>query len=168
MKTGTKSLLFGAHQFLIHPILVCRAWRALYGNLDFKTFLCIMVHDWGYWGCSDMDGQEGSLHPFKGGKLARRLGLGQEYVDLCLYHSRDFAEMLGHQPSKLCWADKYSFCLETPWLYILRTRLTGELPEYRAKAAINHFIPKDASNKEWFQQLSAYLKRVSLERAAEY
>lgn len=31
MKLGTKSVLFGAHQFLIHPFFVALAWWKLYG-----------------------------------------------------------------------------------------------------------------------------------------
>lgn len=165
MKTGTKSLLMGAHQLIIHPILVCRAWHKLYGHLDFKTFLCIMVHDWGYWGCKDMDGQDGMFHPYRGACAIQKLG--DEYIELCLYHSRDFAGMFNHEPSKLCWADKYSFCFEVPWFYILRTKLTGELYEYRAKAAINNLVPRDATDMEWFQQLSAYLEQLSWEKATQ-
>lgn len=31
MKMGTKSVLFGAHQFLIHPIILAIAWWQLHG-----------------------------------------------------------------------------------------------------------------------------------------
>ncbi|MDQ6662779.1 MAG: hypothetical protein M3Z23_00090, partial [Acidobacteriota bacterium] len=31
MKIGTRSVLFGAHQFLLHPVFLAIAWRRLYG-----------------------------------------------------------------------------------------------------------------------------------------
>ena len=32
MKVGTRSLLFGSHQFMLHPLFVAIAWRRLYGR----------------------------------------------------------------------------------------------------------------------------------------
>jgi hypothetical protein len=29
---GTRSLLFGVHQFLLHPVMVALGWRMLYGR----------------------------------------------------------------------------------------------------------------------------------------
>lgn len=64
MTTGTKSLLFGVHQFLWHPLTVLLAWVYLYRSFpNPKELLCIFVHDWGYWGCPNMDGPEGERHP---------------------------------------------------------------------------------------------------------
>lgn len=66
MKIGTRSILFGAHQFILHPVCVALAWRKLYGSLprDPRIWLAFIVHDWGYWGCPNMDGPEGKMHPW--------------------------------------------------------------------------------------------------------
>ena len=63
MKIGTKSLLFGVHQFFWHPLTVYWAWKRLYGRPSLREFVCIFVHDWGYWRAGDMDGAIGGLHP---------------------------------------------------------------------------------------------------------
>lgn len=48
MKIGTKSLLFGAHQFLIHPFWIAVAWNRLYGfPKDPRLWIAFIVHDWG-------------------------------------------------------------------------------------------------------------------------
>ena len=67
MRIGTKSLLFGAHQFVLHPFFLAIAWRKLYGSFptDPRIWLAFVVHDWGYWGCPNMDGDEGKLHPWR-------------------------------------------------------------------------------------------------------
>ena len=52
MKVGTKSVLFGAHCLLIHPVcLAIASWR-LYGfPWDLRLWLAFGVHDIGYWNC---------------------------------------------------------------------------------------------------------------------
>ena len=53
MKIGTKSLLFGAHNIIIHPVLVFIAWWRLYGfPFDPRLWIAFLVHDWGYFGKS--------------------------------------------------------------------------------------------------------------------
>ena len=74
MNVGTKSLLFGVHQFLWHPWTVGRAWRVLYNRWPtFYEWVCIFSHDLGYWGCPDMDGECGKDHPIKGARIAASL-----------------------------------------------------------------------------------------------
>ncbi len=74
MNTGTKSLLFGVHQFIWHPWTVARAWRALYGSWpQWWEWVAIICHDLGYWGCTDMDGPSGRPHPIRGAKLTREV-----------------------------------------------------------------------------------------------
>ena len=75
LPVGTRSLLFGVHQFALHPLFVLWAWRRLYGSLprDWRVWVVILIHDWGYWGCKDMDGPEGKWHPWGGAKIAARL-----------------------------------------------------------------------------------------------
>ena len=127
MKTGTKSILFGIHQFLWHPVTVWVAWVWLYRKLPtFKESICIIIHDWGYWGKTNMDDEEGERHPELGAKIAGWLFdypmvftlpaalwiRTTDYHDLCLLHSRHYARNAGREPSKLCWADKLSIIFE--------------------------------------------------------
>lgn len=70
MKIGTKSTLFGAHCFLIHPIMVFIAWWKLYGfPWDPRLWIAFFVHDLGYWGKPNMDGDEGINHIEFGAKI---------------------------------------------------------------------------------------------------
>lgn len=70
MKIGTKSILFGAHQFAIHPWFVAEAWYRLYGYpWALWLWIAFFVHDIGYWGKPNMDGPEGEEHPWTGAKI---------------------------------------------------------------------------------------------------
>jgi len=65
MHMGTKSLLFGYHQLLLHPLFVWAGWLKLYGwTWDPRVVLAFFVHDIGYFGKPNMDGLEGKQHPF--------------------------------------------------------------------------------------------------------
>lgn len=59
-------------RFLWHPVTVLLAWWALYGRPTWRELVCIIIHDWGYWHCPNMDGPEGELHPEYGAQLAGR------------------------------------------------------------------------------------------------
>lgn len=86
MKIGTKSVLFGAHCFLLHPWFVAAAWWKLYGfPWDPRLWVAFFVHDLGYLGKPNMDGEEGERHPEWGAKLMTRLfdhspGYGQRWA----------------------------------------------------------------------------------------
>lgn len=160
MKIGTKSLLFGIHQVFWHPYVVYKAWKYLYGSPTWKEFVCIVIHDWGYWGKPNLDGKEGILHPMLGANIALRL-FDSRYFDLCTGHSRSFCEMIGGagtKPSKLCWADKLSFCFEPRWFYLLRAKLSGEIREARLLSAQNGSCGMEVSNKEWHKAMIKYFK----------
>jgi len=134
MKTGTKSILFGVHQFFWHPLTVWMAWIWLYRRVPgFRETFCIIIHDWGYWGKRMMDDREGQRHPEFAAKIAGRL-FGEKYRLLCLYHSRHYAKSAGEEPSKLCWADKMSIIFDPMFLYLPRAWMSGELFEYRDNA----------------------------------
>lgn len=151
MKTGTKSLLFGVHQFIWHPVTVLLAWIWLYKRFpNWRELICIVVHDWGYWGKTNMDDEQGENHPYAGAKIAFFLFMDNEYYDLCLFHSRHLSRRLNREPSLLCWADKACIAFEPRWFYLLRARLSGELKEYRKISAETGFLPLTASNNEWF------------------
>jgi hypothetical protein len=130
LSVGTRSLLFGAHQFLIHPFFVCLAWHSLYGfPNDPRLWIAFLVHDIGYFGLRNIDGIEGERHPELGARIMGRL-FGQKWDDFCRYHSRFYAEKDGRSPSRLCAADKLAIALVPKHFYLFLVKLTGELDEY--------------------------------------
>lgn len=172
MKTGTKSLLFGVHQFAWHPITVWLAWVWLYRKLPtWRECLCILVHDWGYWGCSRMDDAQGEQHPELGAAISGWL-LGPDYYLLVLLHSRHLASRLRKEPSLLCWADKCSLIFDPWWFYLPRAWASGELFQYREGAARREVVAdlggptKSASHREWYQWLKNHLVSAGVERRA--
>lgn len=175
MKTGTKSVLFGVHQFIWHPITVARAWKALYGRWPGGwESIAIVVHDWGYWGCDNMDDAVGEQHPVAGATLIRELYLAThkltekniarswELFYLAVYHSRYLSARDGVPPSKLCWADKLSMSFDPAWFYLLRGHLSGEVKQYRksSKDKIN-LVFTDAV---WFEWCSNKCARDAIEK----
>jgi hypothetical protein len=157
MKIGTKSVLFGAHQFAIHPWFVALAWWKLYGfPWDPRLWVAFVVHDLGYIGKPNMDGPEGEEHVILGAAIMQRLfGRWEKHVDwshvgvmmtngsrlwmgpwaqLALFHSRYYAKKHKMPFSRLCVADKLSFALTPRWLYLPLVRATGELDEYLRNA----------------------------------
>jgi len=159
MRIGTKSLLFGVHQVLWHPITVYLAWRKLYGSPTARETFCILVHDWGYWRSADIDGESGVNHPKLGAKIVGHL-FGNSYRDLVLLHSQRLARKLGVEPSKLCWADKASILFEPAWLYLLRARTSGELMEYRSHAA--RWVALEEPDRKWFTWLKRRFVKSAL------
>lgn len=152
MRIGTKSILFGAHQFLIHPWFVAWAWWKLYGfPFDPRLWVAFFVHDLGYWGKPNMDGPEGETHVELGAKIMHflfdpRYKVDTPYEDIdsriadwahchrwrdfCLYHSRFYAKRDGRPFSRLCVADKLAIVLTPAWLYLPMATATGEISEY--------------------------------------
>lgn len=147
MKLGTKSILFGVHQFLWHPITVVRAWRFYYGRWPtVEEFLCIAVHDLGYWGCAEIDGAEGRQHPKAGGRIAAKLvywwnrfllrghrEAGARWLwafGFVVTHSKNYAYSIGVNTGPLYAPDKLSILFDPMWFYLLRAKLSGELDEY--------------------------------------
>lgn len=161
MKTGTKSVLFGAHQFAIHPWFLAAAWTKLYGfPIDPRLWAAFFVHDLGYIGKPNMDGPEGELHPYLGAKIMRIFG--QEWHDFSLYHSRFLAKQHGKPFSRLCVADKLAICLTPTWLYLPMVRLTGEINEYMKDAATGQYKSMNLSTKnqeDWFTSVKVYLRK---------
>lgn len=82
MKVGTKSVLYGAHCFLLHPIFVAAAWIKLYGfPFDPRVWIAFFVHDMGYWRKPNMDGPEGETHPELGARIMHLFD-GYEYTNI--------------------------------------------------------------------------------------
>lgn len=146
MKIGTKSVLFGAHCFLLHPFFVAEAWRRLYGfPFDPRLWAAFFVHDLGYWGKPNMDGPEGETHPVLGARIMHVLfdrptfvwkhledWAARGWYDFTLLHSRHYAKAMGSHHSRLCVADKLACALTPAWLYVPMVCATGEIEEYMA------------------------------------
>jgi hypothetical protein len=70
MKMGTRSVLYGVHNPLLHSWFVAAAWWQLDGfPWDPRLWVAFFVHDFGYWGKPNMDGPEGEGHPELGAKI---------------------------------------------------------------------------------------------------
>src|SRR3982751_4688720 len=114
MKIGTKSVLFGAHCFFIHPWFVALGWWKLYGfPWDLRLWFVFFLHDLGYWGKPNMDGEEGETHVEWGANVVHKLfdwprvvrvpnaisGTHREnnykWLHLSLLHSRFYAKQAG-------------------------------------------------------------------------
>jgi hypothetical protein len=168
MKVGTKSLLFGVHQFLWHPFTVILAWHHLFSKWpSFDEFVAIMVHDWGYWGSPNMDGPEGEDHPRRSAVFFANYYLRWRYREVSMssyikkvflynlvkLHSRHLARTEDVRPSKLCYADKYSMAYDPWWLYLPRAWASGELDEYRLMSSVNQWnIPLSTSHRVWYKR----------------
>jgi hypothetical protein len=177
MKVGTKSILFGAHCFFIHPIFVFIAWWKLYGfPKDPRLWIAFIVHDWGYWGKPNMDGVEGETHVELGARImhkvfdkkGRIVNIGREQTimladekrwhEFTLYHSRFYAKKNNHPISRLCVADKYAIVIEPSWLYLFRATLSGEVKEYLQQQRIDNNTPF-TNKKEWLIAVKIYLNK---------
>jgi hypothetical protein len=175
MNIGTRSILFGAHQFVIHPLFVAWAWWKLYGfPWDPRLWVAFITHDLGYWGKPNMDGPEGETHVEFGANLMTYL-FGPEWGDFCRYHSRFYSKRDGKPFSRLCVADKLSVALEPWWLYLPRATLSGEVEEYMALSGYVNSDSKysgeprvagkkydaiklrNGSRREWFKVMTDYL-----------
>lgn len=134
MRVGTKSILFGAHSFLVHPFALFESWRRLYGfPWDLRLWVVFFVHDLGYWSRASMDGAGSEAHVELGAIVMEKL-FGRRWGDLCRRHSRKWCIRHGQSYSRLCVADKLAFVITPTWLYLPMTRATGELDEYMAVA----------------------------------
>lgn len=189
MTVGTKSVLFGAHCFFLHPLFVAAAWTELYGfPWDPRLWFAFFLHDIGYIGRVNMDGPEGERHPEPGARIMGWLfdrsncrNCGKRYHraedcrtsywhNLCLYHSRYYAKAHGAPFSRLCVADKLCFALTPKWLYLPMVIATGEIKEYlknatRADCHTSHFKADDYRGRlnEWHRELSKYMRQWAAE-----
>ena len=152
MRIGTKSILFGAHQFILHPLMVALAWWKLYGfPWDPRLWVAFFVHDMGYWRKPNIDGKEGERHPFCGAEFMYRF-FGIEWYIFCRDHSRHLAVKCNSKPSRLCFADKLAFCITPKWLYLPMVILTGEIKEFMEGK------PHQSASL-WFDAVKIYMLR---------
>jgi hypothetical protein len=160
MKIGTKSVLFGAHCFFIHPWFVAYSWWKLYGfPFDTRLWVAFFVHDLGYIGKPNMDGPEGEQHPYLGAKI---MGMfGRRWYEFSLYHSRFLSKKNGAQYSKLCVADKLAIATTPNWIYLPMVRATGEIKEYMKDAERNSNGEIKIQNSEvvWINGVKSYVRQ---------
>lgn len=160
MPLGTKTLLFGVHQALIHPFLVFISWLCLYRHLPtWRECICIFIHDWGYWGMKSLKCSTGDTHPEYGAKLAEKW-FGPQYRDFILGHSSFYVKRNGIQPSKLMAADKYWHCIVPLWFYKLLAVPTGEWKHYREMKHARQVADISEPDIIWWLTL----KKVCLEK----
>lgn len=159
MRMGTRSLLFGAHQFILHPLFVLAGWVRLYGwPKRWQIYLAILVHDWGLWGSPNMDGPEGARHPELGGRLMTAL-CGPEWGSFTRRHSRRYARLEGLETSQLCHADKLGGTAMV-WLplYVALVRLTGEYREYMTVEQPLSGVYQGTSIVEWARHVQRVIR----------
>lgn len=174
MRVGSKSLLFGVHQLVLHSVGVLIVWVRLYGWPRWWELIAILVHDIGYWGCETMDGSDGAEHPKRGAEIAGSIVywmsldtvLPHMAYGLCVGHSRTYARIHRTGISRLCRADKLASTILPRWLYLALARASGELAEYRQNAADYHKrtgkgISLEASDDEWFIWMCEYMKAAT-------
>ncbi len=166
MKLGTKSLLYGAHQFLLHPLFVALAWWKLFGfPFDPRLWVAFFLHDIGYWGSPEMDGPVGQRHPERGARIMAWL-FGEEWGSFTRRHSRSYAKLEGLSVSPLCAADKLATALVPMWLYVLQVILTDEAKEYvLLNSDSNAYEPGDIEG--WARFVQAHFRSEAFRLAAE-
>jgi hypothetical protein len=131
---GTKSVLFGAHCLLVHPVMVGLGWGKLFGfPWDIRLWFAFALHDVGYVGRDNMDGASGEQHVILGARIMGWL-FGPAWADECYRHSRYWSQRMGMPVSRLCLADKLAFAITPAWLYLPMARWTGELAEYMERS----------------------------------
>jgi hypothetical protein len=81
MRLGTKSVLYGAHAFWLHPFFLAYSWWQLYGfPWDPRLWVAFFVHDLGYLGKQKMDDEVGETHPIVGARIISWLFDRQPYA----------------------------------------------------------------------------------------
>jgi len=131
MKVGTKTLLCGTHQVILHPVLMLVAFIKVHRRCpSMAEFLAIWLHDIGYWGRAGLDIKGGEEHPYAGAKLMEKL-FGKHGRDLVLGHSSCTCAKEGIEKSSLYLPDKHYFLLLPPRLHWLLAILSGECEEYK-------------------------------------
>ncbi len=161
MRRGLKSLLWGAHNFFLHPLTVYLSWVWLYHSLPtWREAICILIHDWGYWECETMDGKDGAAHPNWAANLVGHWNWREEH-SLILLHSRHLAKDLNMDPSRLYYADKLSFALIPACIYVPMARMSGELQEYRIVCDRAKQVPIWYSDWQWHSIIRENMIKLS-------
>ena len=139
MTEGTRSYLFGCHQFLIHPLVVILAWKKLYKHYPKPwEIVCIFLHDIGHIGKDYLtDYEQKKKHWKLGANIAHSL-FGVSGFYLVAGHDTNS----GVPRSNLFWADKYS------WLIAPRWWLRSNVPVEKFTHSVDHFLAEVKKNWE--------------------
>ena len=176
MKIGTKSILWGIHNPIIHTFFVTVAWIIIYRTLpNLAEFVAIIIHDLGLWGQPNIDGPEGERHPevvFDKVKdyackyhQRRHSDFLIKVANLVIGHSGWYAAKHGLPLSKLYYADKLANALYPTTLYLLLGILSGEIKEYRQRTADGKYQNNNMDNSSllhWLLTLRANMTMVGL------
>ncbi len=119
-----------------------------------QLWAAFFLHDIGYWGKPNMDGEEGRTHPELGAKVMGWL-FGRKWAMFTICHSRYYAKEHGLIPSRLCVADKLIPYYTPAWLYLFQSRLTGEIMEYMIHAEGKL---KFVDDKTWLAAFNDYMR----------
>jgi hypothetical protein len=156
MKIGTKSVLFGAHAFWLHPWFVALSWWKLYGfPWDIRLWFAFFLHDIGYYSLPNIDGEEGESHVELGANIMGYL-FGEYWKTFCLCHSRYYSKKIGKHFSRLCVADKYAVTITPWWMFLPMVNLSGEIEEYRREGRSGKYLGIDytgPSQRKWFRSV---------------
>ena len=122
MTEGTKSYLFGCHQFFMHPIIVTVAWIRLYKRPPrLWELVCIFLHDIGHIGKDYLSNyEEKKNHWWLGSAIAFKL-FGWKGDNLVAGHTSQSS----YPRSKLFYADKYSRIISPIWWLRLSDKVEG-------------------------------------------
>ena len=123
MQEGTKSVLFGCHNPIIHGVLVLFTWRIEYKSWPkVWQIICIFIHDIGVWGkpyISDPKSKNG--HWKKGAYFAAWL-FNLKLLRSFKLENKPFLLIAGHCPSEskypqsmLFYPDKKSWLIAPTW-----------------------------------------------------
>lgn len=123
MKEGTRSYLFGCHQFLLHPLWVLLAWRLEYKSWPkWWEIIAIFLHDIGICGRQYLSNDEAKIGHWRKGthlsfyivrKLTGSICKGAILAGfLCAGHC---PEESNFPESKLSRADKRSWLVAPMW-----------------------------------------------------
>lgn len=185
MKVGTKSVLFGAHQFLIHPLLLFIGWWLEYGFAPISIGERVQRSEPRYGGIArfarstvyaslwnprlwiaffvhDLGywGKPNMDGPEgeshpEFGARLMQRWFGEPWGQLVLLHSRYYSKRGGLPVSPLCYADKRVIVIEPFWLYLPRVWASGELREFMDVARRRALMPIAPGDPLTFHERSA-------------
>lgn len=123
MTEGTRSLLIGCHSFIMHPLMVIKAWRWWFGHWPKPwQIICIVVHDWGVAGRQYLSNNNAKYgHWMLGAVIAKKL-FGDKGSAFVAGHTPESSEQ-GWVRSDLWYADKASWLVAPLWWLWLNYRL---------------------------------------------
>ena len=123
MKEGTRSYLIGCHSFIMHPLMVLKAWKWWFRSWPkFWQIVCIFIHDIGICGrqyISDNQAKDG--HWMLGAWVAYKL-FGMKGWYFCAGHTPE-SEWCSCSRSDLWFADKASWLVAPIWWLWLNYKL---------------------------------------------